>query len=215
MNFFSDSKLTTTTSTIYLRTLSFFFTKKALSHGICFEVCQLFLLQSSLPKVVFSLSVDGAKKGFINKFVDGFENSAWQKKWAKKKSMNEKVCKFIHFIGRFNECLNECDMRHILSSLTYTHLSEQSKVSRNLCDFNMRRRCRPPKKKKYVKCTTGELRTKTAMFQSLSLIKPWTGHLIPKYFFLIHFGSISFHLHFMYYNKGKFDYHHHLRHFVE
>ena len=86
--------------------------------------------------------------------------------------MNEKVCKFIHFIGRFNECLNECDMRHILSSLTYTHLSEQSKVSRNLCDFNMRQRFRPHKKKKYVKCTTGELRTKTAMFQSLSLIKP-------------------------------------------
>ena len=70
MNFFSDSKLTTTTSTIYLRTLSFFSQKKALSHGICFEVCQPFLLQSSLLKDVFSLSEDGAKKGFINKFGD-------------------------------------------------------------------------------------------------------------------------------------------------
>ena len=118
MNFFSDSKLTTTTSTIYLRTLSFFSQKKHFPMGSVLRFVSLFLLQSSLPKVVFSLSVDGAKKGFINKFVDGFENSAWQKKWAKKKSMNEKVCKFIHFIGRFNECLNEYDT-YFLHLLTH------------------------------------------------------------------------------------------------
>ena len=141
MNFFSDSKLTTTTSTIYLRTLSFV-TKKALSHGICFEVCQppffaIFLVQGWL------FFIWRWRENTVDyEFGDRFWKVCFNKKklWEKKNGiMNEKKnCMLIHFIGRFNECLNKYDtyFLHLLTHICRNKVKWVGIYVTLICDAN-------------------------------------------------------------------------------